>query len=80
MTAAPELPQILAILRTDLHLDVAGADVDLFQDGLLDSLAFVDLLLRLEQAFGIRVDPEQLDPAQFRTPAEIARYVQARRG
>ncbi len=42
------LEQIVQILETELHLKVADAETDVVAEGLLDSLALVDLMLQLE--------------------------------
>src|SRR6187549_989548 len=45
--------RIAAIFASALHLDVPSWDTDLFDTGVLDSLAFVELLLQLEREFGV---------------------------
>jgi len=44
---------------TTLKLDVPSADTDLFESGVLDSMAFVELLLNLERTFGLKVAVEE---------------------
>lgn len=71
--------QVLAIVRDRLHIDVDGFDIDLFETGLIDSLAFVDLLMALEQELGVSASVEDLDLDNFRTIDQIARFVDERR-
>lgn len=67
------------IIRERLHLSVDGTDEDLFDSGLVDSLAFVDLLMALEQEFGLSVGVDDLDLDNFRTIEQIASFVDERR-
>jgi acyl carrier protein len=46
----------------------------------LDSLAFVELLLQLEREFGVTTSVDDLDVETFRSIACIADFVQARGG
>lgn len=70
----PEL--VLRILRADLSLDVPGADAELLATGLLDSLALVDLLARLEQEIGVKIPLDRLELDDLRTPERIAAMVE----
>ena len=60
-----------------LHLDPPPIELDLFDSGVLDSLAFVELLLRLEQDFGVSVSVDDLELENFRTIERIAAFVEA---
>lgn len=55
-------------------------DTDLFDAGVLDSLAFVELLLQLEREFGVTTSVEDLEPENFRSIDSIAGFVGARTG
>jgi D-alanine--poly(phosphoribitol) ligase subunit 2 len=59
------------------HVEVPSADTDLLETGILDSLQFVELLLQLEQRFGLRVKVEDLNLDDLRTLERIARLVAA---
>jgi D-alanine--poly(phosphoribitol) ligase subunit 2 len=61
-----------------LHVDPPAADADLFENGLIDSLAFVELLMKLEQEFGVSVAVDDLELENFRTIERIAAFVEAR--
>jgi acyl carrier protein len=67
--------RVARILSTSLHLDIASVETDLFETGRVDSLAFVELLMHLEQEFGIRVSVESLEVEHFRTIRRIAQFV-----
>lgn len=45
----------------------------------LDSMASIDLLLALEEGFGIRIDDEQITENSFATLADLQRLVEASR-
>jgi D-alanine--poly(phosphoribitol) ligase subunit 2 len=70
--------QITALFRDSLHVDVPSPDTDLFDGGILDSLAFVELLLELERRFGVTAAVDDLEVDNFRTIDCIAEYVLAR--
>ena len=52
----------------------------LFDAGVIDSFAVMDLVARLESSFGIQVPDSDMLPRKFETLAKIAAYVDARRG
>jgi len=72
--------RVAAIFSGALHLDVPSYDTDLFDTGVLDSLAFVELLLQLEREFGVTTSVDDLDVATFRSISTIADFVHARAG
>ena len=55
-----------------------SADTDLFAAG-LDSMAIMQLLLVIEDRFGVALDPADLSRENFQTPAKIAALIQSRR-
>jgi D-alanine--poly(phosphoribitol) ligase subunit 2 len=70
--------RITALFASVLHLEVPSFDTDLFETGVFDSLAFVELLLRLERDFGMSVSVEELEVENFRSIATIAEFVHTR--
>ena len=52
-------------------------DINLKEEGLMDSLAFVELLVRLEE-FGIEVAPTEVTYEEIDTPNKIVKYVSER--
>lgn len=66
---------IAAMFSEKLNLDVPAADTDLVDAGLLDSLTFVELLLLLEQEFGIEITIDNLEIDDFRSISRIAMFV-----
>lgn len=62
--------QIIEILNP--RLDVLGlteSDVDpdqsLLEQGILDSMSFLEFIVELESIFGIELDFSELDPSEF---------------
>jgi acyl carrier protein len=70
--------RVRALFHSELELEVE-VDTDLIESGLLDSMAFVQLLVELEQEFGITVDMGALDLEDFRSVRGIAGYVELAR-
>jgi len=57
------------------HIDVPAPDTDLLDTGMLDSLQLVELLLQIEQAFGLRIAIEAIELDELRSLARLARVV-----
>lgn len=53
-------------------------DVDLFEAGLLDSLGVVSLLYEIENAFGVRIQPTDIDRSQLATVDSIAALLRSK--
>lgn len=70
--------KVSRILSGTMNLNVPGPDADLVASGQLDSLSLVDLLLHLEQSFGIAVSLEGLEIDELRSVTRIAGLVAKR--
>ncbi len=70
--------RITRLFAERLNLDVPSADTDLFESGALDSMAFVELLARLEGEFGIDVALADIAMDTFRSIERIAGFVEER--
>jgi methoxymalonate biosynthesis acyl carrier protein len=70
--------QVADVFLRSLNLEVPSPDTDLFETGLLDSLAFVELLVAIEKDFGVTTSVADLEVDNFRSIARIAEYVTAR--
>lgn len=44
---------------------------DLVRSGLYDSMSFIDLVVSMEEAFGVEIDLEKISPDQVSTPAKL---------
>ncbi len=51
----------------------------LFDSGVIDSFALMDVIASLEDAFGVKVPDGDLTPRKFETIAKISAYFDARR-
>jgi D-alanine--poly(phosphoribitol) ligase subunit 2 len=63
------------LLRTVLSVEIASPDVDLLENGRLDSLAFVEILFGIEEEFGVDVGVGGFEIEDFRTVRSIAELV-----
>ena len=73
--------RILEILEEICEDEVVyeDKDINLREEGLMDSLAFVELLVRLE-GFGIEVAQTEVTYEEIDTPNKIIKYVSERVG
>lgn len=67
--------EIIALFGEELQVEVPSASEDLIHAGLLDSAKFVDLLLCLEQKYGLSVDLNEIELDYFRSVQRIAALV-----
>ena len=70
--------QIASLFLDRLHLEIPSPETDLFATGAIDSMAFVDLLVRLEERFGIEIELDQIELDNFRSIRAIAEFVAGR--
>jgi len=52
-------------------------EIDLIENELLDSLAFITLLSRLEEEFDIEIQPTQISPDTWRSVESIIKLVES---
>jgi len=71
------IEDVQKLFAEKLSRPVSSADDDLFESGVLDSMVLVELLLQLEQTFGLNVSIADLDLEQIRTVRRISEMVQA---
>ena len=50
-------------------------EIDLLENDVLDSLAFINLMSRLEEEFNIEIQPTQISPDTWRSVSSIAELV-----
>jgi D-alanine--poly(phosphoribitol) ligase subunit 2 len=74
-TAADLDHRIRGIFLEAVNVSVDSPEADLIETGVLDSLALVELLLRLEEEFDVKVDVGELDIEDFRTVRSIGTFV-----
>ena len=59
------------VVREDL-------DINLKEEGLMDSLAFVEMLVKFEELFGVSVAPTEVTYEEIDTPNKIISYISKR--
>ncbi len=65
--------RVLNIIADICEDDIVKEDlnIDLFETGLLDSLALIEMMVKMEDEFNITITPSELDRAQVNTPQKI---------
>lgn len=64
--------RIGGVLSEKLLIEVESPDLDLLEGGLVDSVGLVELILELEQHFGVSLPVEGLQIDDFRSIRSIA--------
>ncbi len=72
--------EIRGLLSDKLLVEVDSPDADLLDAGILDSLALIQLLLHLEERFGVKIPLDELEVEDLRSISSIARMVETQRG
>jgi acyl carrier protein len=76
MTGRAEVQQrITSWFLQNLSLELPSPETDLFETGVVDSLAFVEILALLERDFGVKVALEQVEIDHFRSVERIATLI-----
>ena len=52
-------------------------EIDLIENEILDSLAFIELITSLEEEFNIEIQPTQVDSDTWRSVRKIAKLVES---
>jgi acyl carrier protein len=69
---------IMAFLRERFGLEPTAAEANLIEEGILDSMMFVDLVVFIEERYGVVAELDDLEIDNFATVARIARFVAER--
>lgn len=74
--------QILEMLEEICEDEVVKEDLDinLKEEGLMDSLAFVEMLVRIEENFGLSIAPTEVTYEEIETPNKVISYIENRLG
>lgn len=72
--------KVLELLEEICEDDVVRSDlnINLFEEELLDSLAFTELLVAIEEQFGIVISPSEVERTDVETPGKIIELIRAR--
>lgn len=73
--------QILEMLEEICEDEVVKEDLDinLKEEGLMDSLAFVEMLVRIEENFGLSIAPTEVTYEEIDTPNKVISYIENRK-
>lgn len=69
--------QLTSLFLEQLNVEVPAPDTDLIETGLLDSMKLVELLVQIEQQFGLRIELERIEIDDLRSVTGIARMIGA---
>lgn len=67
--------KIASIVCTALTIEKIDTDTDLIEGGFLDSLALVQLMVALEEGFGITIPPAELDIEDYRSVEQMSKLI-----
>ena len=67
---------LLTEIAVDLSKKSLGPDEDLLEQGLIDSLGIMKLVLFMEETYGIAVADEEIVPENFQTQNNMVKFVE----
>jgi len=56
-----------------------GDDASFLEEGIIDSIGFMELVAYVQKTYGIEVGPEELVPGNFDSVNKLARYVASKK-
>ena len=68
--------QIIDIIKKVTGYDELSEDIDLLEEDVIDSLAFIELITELEDAFNIEIQPTQVPGDTWRSIDGIVKLVE----
>ncbi|MGE5675026.1 MAG: D-alanine--poly(phosphoribitol) ligase subunit DltC [Mycobacterium leprae] len=77
MSVRERVLQVIARVAENVEV-ISNPQIHLYQTGLLDSFATVELMVQLEEEFGIPFSPADFDPEAWATPEKIVAIVESR--
>lgn len=69
--------RIIDLIRDRLNVEIPDIDVDLIENGLVDSLGLVTLIAAIEEAFACELPLDDFDLDHFRSARRITEYLDA---
>lgn len=72
--------KVLNILEQICGTDEVREDrnINLFDNGLLDSLGVIELLVEIENSFDIKIEPTEVEREQIETPQKLIDFISER--
>ena len=73
--------QVLEMLEEMCEDEVVREDLDINmkEEGLMDSLAFVEMLVKIEEIFGLSIAPTEVTYEEIDTPNKVISYIENRK-
>ena len=73
--------QVLEMLEEICEDEVVREDLDvnMKEEGLMDSLAFVEMLVKIEEIFGLSIAPTEVTYEEIDTPNKVISYIENRK-
>ena len=73
--------QVLEMLEEIWEDEVVREDLDINmkEEGLMDSLAFVEMLVKIEELFGLSIAPTEVTYEEIDTPNKVIAYIENRK-
>ncbi|MGP1512917.1 D-alanine--poly(phosphoribitol) ligase subunit DltC [Gemella taiwanensis] len=73
--------QVLDMLEEICEDEVVREDLDINmkEEGLMDSLAFVEMLVKIEEIFGLSIAPTEVTYEEIDTPNKVIAYIENRK-
>ena len=73
--------QVLEMLEEICEDEVVREDLDINmkEEGLMDSLAFVEMLVKIEEIFGLSIAPKEVTYEEIDTPNKVISYIENRK-
>jgi acyl carrier protein len=75
MTETAVEQTILAFLRERFGVELPSSGVNLIETGVLDSMMFVDLIVLIEEQYGVVAELDDLEIENFATVERMAQFV-----
>lgn len=69
--------RVTRLIQDTMQIEVGDIDSDLIESGLIDSLALVDMIFRLEQEFSVSIRLDEISIDSFRTVRGIGQLLVA---
>jgi len=70
------ISQVRRLIAEKLLLEVSSPTEDLLSSGTIDSLSLIQLLVNLEEHFGVRIPLDELEIEDLRSIQSIARLIE----
>ncbi|WP_314160287.1 D-alanine--poly(phosphoribitol) ligase subunit DltC [uncultured Gemella sp.] len=73
--------QVLEMLEEICEDEVVREDLDvnMKEEGLMDSLAFVEMLVKIKEIFGLSIAPTEVTYEEIDTPNKVISYIENRK-